>query len=101
MVAGTLKRTQNLRSATAVVGIETGVALSVRGCEIGLNYSRGGIRKSCPGSQSGQIQRGTGVQTNSRSGRHIERLFAAGLGNAHMLAGACLQRFTNTLPFVP
>lgn len=42
-----------------------------------------------------------GVQANGGSGGHIQRLLAAGLGNADMRAGLAGQRGIHALPFVP
>src|SRR3989339_1070800 len=66
--------------------------LSVRGCEIDLNYSLG--------TTLGQVGGGTGVQTNRGGSGHIERLFTPRLGNTHMATGACFEFCADALPFM-
>ena len=92
IVAGTPKHPGTVPEA-AVDWNGWAAAVSVRGCEIGPNYS--------PGATLGQVRRGTGVQTNRCGSGHIERLFPARLGNAHMATGASLQLGTHALPFMP
>ena len=41
------------------------------------------------------------MQANGRGTGHVERFFAAGLGNAHIGLGSCLQLSANALPLVP
>jgi len=89
--SGTPKRAQETTLGLLLKGNWLETALGVRGAVKPLIIAEGVL----------QTYRCTGMQANGRCGGHVERLFTAGLGDAHMQASQGFQLSADSLPFVP